>query len=69
MSGVAKQNYFNKTENKQARNVYERLLTKHPEIMKVSKSPRILQLPIDKVQSESDQSDFDSENGSDSKRG
>ena len=67
MSGVAKVNYFNKTENKRARNVYERLLTKYPDIMIVSKSPIILQLPIDRVQS--NQSDFDSEKRSDSKAG
>ena len=38
------------------RNVYERLLTKYPDIIIVSKNPTTLQLPIDKVQS--DQSDF-----------
>jgi MoxR-like ATPase len=58
MSGVAKEKYFDISENKRARNIYERLLTKYPDIIIVSKHPTTLQLPIDKVQSHSDHSDF-----------
>ncbi len=60
MSGISKDKYFDRSENKRARNVYERLMIKHPEIIIVSKNPTTLKLPISKVQSDqSDQSDPD----------
>lgn len=59
-SNIAKEKYFDCSENKRARNVFERLLQKHPEIIIISKNPTTLQIPISKVQSDqSDQSDPD----------
>lgn len=60
--GVAKRNVFDRSNNKKARAIYERLMAKHPEIQVVSKSPTTLLLPLsknkDKAQSDqSDQSD------------
>lgn len=48
-SGVAKEDYFDIRNNKQARNVYEALLKRHPEIVKVSEKPIRLMIPKDKV--------------------
>jgi DNA replicative helicase MCM subunit Mcm2 (Cdc46/Mcm family) len=51
-SGMAKKDYFDRSNNKQARVIYERLMSKHPEIQIVSKNPTTLLLP-----KKSDQSD------------
>ena len=39
-SGVAKRNVFDRSNNKKARNIYERLLARHPEIQIVKKCPQ-----------------------------
>lgn len=55
-SGIAPEKHFDKGENRRARNVYERLLERHREIIIVL-NPITLQIPITRVQS--DESDAD----------
>jgi len=43
-SGVPKKDFFDRSNNKQARVIYERLMSKHPEIQIVSKNPTTLLL-------------------------
>ena len=45
MSGVTKSDYFDQRNNKQARNIYEKLMTKYQDIQIVSKNPITLMLP------------------------
>ena len=60
-SGSQKRNYFDRSNNKQARNIYERLMVKHPEIQIVDKRPTTLLLASNnkrpKVTIHSDHSD------------
>ncbi len=56
-SGVSKEDYFDWRNNKQARNIYEGLMLRHKEIVKVSNMPIRLIIPKDKVKAECDPCD------------
>lgn len=56
-SGVPKRDYFDKTNNKRARYILERLRARYPEISVISKRPVTLKW-IPKLRSESDHSDL-----------
>lgn len=57
-SGIHKRKVFDRSNNKKARNIYERLLGRHPEIQIVNKNPTMLLLNNNKSRSDqSDQSD------------
>ena len=66
MSGVAKEDYFEQKNNKQARNIYERLITTHKDIHKISGS-RHLRLKVEILGDQGDLGDRDRETPSNEK--
>ena len=66
MSGVAKEDYFEQKNNKQARNIYERLIATHKDIHKISAS-RHLRLKVEILGDQGDLGDRERETPSNEK--
>ena len=58
-AGTSHEDYLSMEHNRRVLNVYERLLKRHPEVIKVGDKPVMLQIPVDRIQKDtlSDASD------------